>query len=118
MVEEKKHNQMKETEVKTFAELHAIIEQYDARAVIYRGVKSVDFPLIPKIGRIVPPDLAKADEMDKILIPNSIRLTLKKPLISTALTASHSSRDPIAWQRISSGCSRWLLKPITDFSSL
>lgn len=71
---------MKETKLKAFAKLHAIIEPYDAGTVIYRGAKSVDFPLIPKIGRIVPPDLAKADEMDKILIPNSIRLTLKKTL--------------------------------------
>ena len=95
---------MKETKLKTFAKLLAIFEQCDARTVIYRGAKSVDFPLIPKIGRIVPPDLAKADEMDKIPIPNSIRLTLKKPLISTASTASHSSRGSIVRQRISNGC--------------
>jgi hypothetical protein len=47
---------MKETEVHTFTELHEIIETYDARTVIYRGMKSVKYPLIPKIGRIVPPD--------------------------------------------------------------
>ena len=46
---------MKEFEIKTFTELHEIIEKYDARTVIYRGVKSVKYPLIPKIGRIVPP---------------------------------------------------------------
>ena len=46
---------MKEFEMKTFTELHDIIEKCDARTVIYRGVKSVKFPLIPKIGRIVTP---------------------------------------------------------------
>lgn len=46
---------MKEFEIKTFTGLHEIIEKYDARTVIYRGVKSVKYPLIPKIGRIVPP---------------------------------------------------------------
>lgn len=46
---------MKEFEIKTFTELHEIVENYDARTIIYRGVKSVKFPLIPKIGRIVPP---------------------------------------------------------------
>jgi hypothetical protein len=39
----------------TVRELHEIIENYNARTVIYRGVKSVKYPLIPKIGRIVPP---------------------------------------------------------------
>ncbi len=46
---------MKEIEIHTFAELHEIIETYDERTIIYRGMKSVEFPLIPKIGRIVPP---------------------------------------------------------------
>lgn len=46
---------MKEFEIKTFTDLHEIIEKYDARTVIYRGVKSVQYPLIPEIGRIVPP---------------------------------------------------------------
>src|SRR5215208_4267882 len=46
---------MKEIEINTFAALHEIIEAYDARTVIYRGIKSVKFPLIPKVGRIVPP---------------------------------------------------------------
>lgn len=59
----KKH--MKELEVNSFAELHEIIENYDARTVIYRGVRSVDYPLIPKIGRIVPPDSAKSREWNE-----------------------------------------------------
>jgi hypothetical protein len=47
---------MKEVKIETFSELHQIIDRYDARTVIYRGIKSVQYPLIPKIGRIVPPD--------------------------------------------------------------
>ncbi len=47
---------MKEIEISTFTELHEIIQRYDARTVVYRGMKSASLPLIPKIGRIVPPD--------------------------------------------------------------
>jgi hypothetical protein len=47
---------MREIEIKTFTAFHEVIETFDARTVIYRGMKSVNFPLIPKIGRIVPPD--------------------------------------------------------------
>jgi type I restriction enzyme M protein len=47
---------MKEIEISTVSALHEIIETYDARTVIYRGMKSVKFPLMPKIGRIIPPD--------------------------------------------------------------
>ena len=47
---------MKEIRIDTFAEFHEVIETYDARTVIYRGMKSVKYPLIPKIGRIVPPE--------------------------------------------------------------
>ena len=46
---------MKQIEIHTFEELHQIIEAYDERTIIYRGMKSAKFPLIPKIGRIVPP---------------------------------------------------------------
>jgi hypothetical protein len=46
---------MNEIPIHTFAELHEIIERYDARTIIYRGMKSMKYPLIPKIGRIVPP---------------------------------------------------------------
>jgi hypothetical protein len=53
---------MKQFEIGRFTELHNLIEKYDARSVIYRGVKSRDYPLIPKIGRIVPPDSAKSRE--------------------------------------------------------
>lgn len=47
---------MKEIQINTFTEFHEVIEKYNARTVIYRGMKSVDYPLIPKIGRVVPPD--------------------------------------------------------------
>jgi FRG domain len=47
---------MNEFRVDGFIELHEIINKYDARTVIYRGVTSAHYPLIPKIGRIVPPD--------------------------------------------------------------
>lgn len=47
---------MKEIRISNFTEFHEIIDKYDARTVIYRGMKSVKFPLIPKVGRVVPPD--------------------------------------------------------------
>lgn len=56
---------MKEIEIRSFSELHEIIEDYDARTIIYRGMKSVQYPLIPKIGRIVPPDSAKSKEWNE-----------------------------------------------------
>ncbi len=56
---------MKEIEVKTFIELHNLIENYDVRTTIYRGLKSAKLPLIPKIGRIVPPDSAKSREWNE-----------------------------------------------------
>src|ERR671918_2660247 len=53
---------MKEMKINTFNEFHEIIEKYDARTVIYRGVKSAKYPLIPKIGRITPPSSARSRE--------------------------------------------------------
>ena len=47
---------MKESTIGTFAEFHEIIQRYDARTVVYRGMKSVTFPWLPKIGRITPPE--------------------------------------------------------------
>jgi len=46
---------MKEIKIHTFTELHEVIAPYDERTIIYRGMKSVKYPLLPKIGRIVPP---------------------------------------------------------------
>src|ERR1041385_59842 len=56
---------MKEIEIHTFSEFHEVIDHYDARNVIYRGMKSADFPLIPKIGRVIPPDSAKSKEWNE-----------------------------------------------------
>jgi hypothetical protein len=56
---------MKETEIHTFTELHEIIDTYDARTVIYRGMKSVKYPLIPKIGRIEPPKSIGSREVNE-----------------------------------------------------
>jgi hypothetical protein len=47
---------MQEYVIETFPQFHEIIEQYNARTVIFRGIKSLEYPLIPKIGRVVPPD--------------------------------------------------------------
>jgi FRG domain len=56
---------MKQIEIHTFEELHRIIEAYDERTIIYRGMKSVDFPLLPKIGRIVPPPAIRSQEANE-----------------------------------------------------
>jgi hypothetical protein len=56
---------MKESRISNFTEFHEVIAQYDARTVIYRGMKSVDYPLIPKIGRIVPPDSVGSREKNE-----------------------------------------------------
>jgi type I restriction enzyme M protein len=56
---------MQETRINNFAEFHEIIATYDARTVIYRGIKSVNFPLIPKIGRIVPPSSVGSRERNE-----------------------------------------------------
>lgn len=45
---------MNEFEIHSFAELHKIIERYNDKIMIYRGVKSLGFDLIPKIGRLTP----------------------------------------------------------------
>lgn len=56
---------MKEVKINNFTEFHEVIDKYDARTVIYRGMKSVDFPLIPKIGRVVPPDSVGSREKNE-----------------------------------------------------
>jgi len=56
---------MKELTISNFSALHEIIETYDARTVIYRGIKSVNYPLMPKIGRIVPPDSIPSREANE-----------------------------------------------------
>jgi hypothetical protein len=56
---------MKEKRVQDFIELHQIIEAYEARTVIYRGVKSVQYPLIPKVGRVIPPESVGSREKNE-----------------------------------------------------
>ena len=56
---------MKQIEIHTFEELHQIIEAYDERTIIYRGMKSVEFPLLPKIGRIVPPPAIRSRDANE-----------------------------------------------------
>ena len=51
---------MKELEINSFSALHEIIETCYSRTVIYRGMKSVKFPLMPKVGRIVPPQAIRS----------------------------------------------------------
>jgi hypothetical protein len=46
---------MEEYLIHSFGELHEIIDRYEKRVMIYRGVKSVTYDLVPKIGRITPP---------------------------------------------------------------
>jgi hypothetical protein len=45
---------MEEYEIHSFGELHDIIDRYRGKTMIYRGVKSIDFELLPKIGRLSP----------------------------------------------------------------
>src|SRR5512133_305124 len=56
---------MKETRIGNFTEFHNIIGKYDARSVIFRRMKSVDFPLIPKIGRVEPPSSVGSREKNE-----------------------------------------------------
>jgi len=66
--------------------------------VIYRGVKSVSFPLIPKIGRIDPPQSAKSREWNEKEI-----LRLFKEQALTALRYSPVSK---VWRPILNGYNR------------
>lgn len=54
---------MEELVIHSFGELHEIIDRYKNRIMIYRGVKSVSYDLVPKIGRIMPP--SPDDDPDK-----------------------------------------------------
>ena len=46
---------MNETRIESFEDFYAEVQKYDSSLVIYRGVKSANYELIPKIGRITPP---------------------------------------------------------------
>ena len=56
---------MQEYVIETFPRFHELIEQYDARTVVYRGIKSLEYPLIPKIGRVTPPDSVGSRERNE-----------------------------------------------------
>jgi hypothetical protein len=56
---------MNEYRIRNFIDFHGVVEGYNARSVIYRGVKSVSFPLIPKIGRLTPPDSISSREQNE-----------------------------------------------------
>lgn len=59
---------MKEIVIENFTQFHEVIDKYDARTVIYRGVKSVEYPLIPKIGRVEPPKSVGSREENELEI--------------------------------------------------
>lgn len=50
---------MKTINIASFSDLHETIEDYGTKIIIYRGVKSVSYELIPKIGRIIPKSSSK-----------------------------------------------------------
>ena len=60
---------MEEYRIHSFGELHEIIDRYENRMMIYRGVKSVSYDLVPKIGRISPPapDKDRAENEQEII---------------------------------------------------
>ena len=60
---------MEEYVINSFGELHEIIDRYETRIMIYRGVKSVMYDLVPKIGRISPPspDEDRGENEQKII---------------------------------------------------
>ena len=53
---------MKEFRIKSFADLHEKIESYGENEIVYRGLKSASFSLLPKIGRIKPPPVFEPRE--------------------------------------------------------
>ena len=58
---------MEDTTIKSFTDIHEIVEGYGEKTIIFRGVKSQSFPLIPKIGRIVSTISDKEKNETKIL---------------------------------------------------
>jgi hypothetical protein len=58
---------MNDTEIKSFTDIHEIVEGYGTKTIIYRGIKSKSFPLTPKIGRIIPMISDKKKNEIKIL---------------------------------------------------
>jgi hypothetical protein len=58
---------MNEKEIDSFSALHNLVEEYGDQTIIYRGVKSMDYALIPKIGRIIPTISSKETNEKDIL---------------------------------------------------
>ena len=57
---------MREFYINDFHDLHEIINNYGSRTMIYRGVKSKNYKLIPEIGRIkLPPSYKTQSSMSK-----------------------------------------------------
>jgi len=65
---------MEEYEIHSFGELHENIERYRHKIMIYRGVKSADFELLPKIGRLSP----REPSTDKSELEREILRTFKE----------------------------------------
>jgi len=63
----KKTGVMKENIIRSFADFHEKIASYGKKSMIFRGVKSVSYALIPKIGRIIPTSPSKEDNEKEIL---------------------------------------------------
>jgi FRG domain len=60
---------MREFKIHAFSDLHNLIERYDARTVVYRGVNSIRYPLMPKVGRITPPkSISSAEANEKEIL--------------------------------------------------
>lgn len=56
---------MKEYEINSFEDLHKRIAGYGTKQIIYRGLKSSKFDLIPFIGRITPPRSSKSEKSNE-----------------------------------------------------
>jgi len=56
---------MNETRIKSFEDFYAEVQKYDSSRVIYRGVKSANFELIPKIRRITLPPKCESIETNE-----------------------------------------------------
>lgn len=54
--------------IKTFADLHQKIADYGSKTMIYRGLKSVEYELIPSVGRIEPPSSRSKDTNEKEIL--------------------------------------------------
>ena len=56
---------MVDYEINSFDEFHRIVQDYDKKIVIYRGVKSSKYKLIPKLGRHSPTPSSRSKESNE-----------------------------------------------------